>query len=560
MIKNLAFATLLTATSCAVLAESFPSDLPPSEQHNIKSQGNNGFTYPEKTHLESDEIFHDVVFFYSNDMLDYFENNVEALTKYVEGAIEINNKAFSRQDIPLRRKIIGIVNIPEPFGYDDNIDGSERLSSLRRLYADSRYRFNFFFDASYVVALNRYYPEKTSSIGLAEVSGKYSWVSPYRGFNADPTLAHELGHNDGFIHDVEHYEGYSSSNRIFLAASYAVGASCGTFDSIMRSSSGNRSEAFISSPLVKNAQSEACGVENTSDAARAYLEALQNKIPQRLLPFANNKPSRAITGTASLSVLNPTVNEGQDIEVEVIFTGAELGDTVQVITRQGSADNSDFVSTLKTVYFDETSSVKKLTFSTKDDEDFEMPEQFIIELVYPNGLALDTASSSQTITMLSDDIGYPGTINFDVASLTLSEGQNSTLTLTRTNGTDGDYTVRVFTEYGTADANDFVAIDQEITFLNGETTKSLNLSINSDISEEPAETFTVRFTGNNLIVGSMNTVAVTVLASSAPPAPPKPASSNESSGGSFNLTALLLLLVAAIRQRTRKIIKQCNTL
>lgn len=548
MIKYVFAAISLSASSLA-LAESFPLDLPPSNQQNTKIQASNGFTYPDKTHLDSDEIYHDVIFFYSNDMFDFFGNDAEALTSYVEGSIEINNNAFSRQDIPLRRKIIGIVKIPESFGYDDTQSSSERLSSLRRLYADSRYDFNFFFDASYVVALNKYYQDSASNIGLAEVSGKYSWVSPYRDFSPRSTLAHELGHNDGFIHDKEHFDDYTEAQRFFLAANYAVGATCGAFDSIMRSHVGNRSEGFFSSPLVKNALGEACGVDNESDAARAYLEALQNKIPQRRLPFANNKPSRAATGTASLSVLNPTVNEGQAIEVEVMFTGAELGDTVQVITKQGSANNDDFVSTLSTVYFDNSSAVKKLTFNTKDDDDFEMPENFTIELIYPNGVALDPATFSQEVTILSDDIGNPGTVNFNKTTLTLSEGQTEQLTLSRTGGADGDYTVKVVTIAETATDNDYVVLNEQITFLNGETTKSVTVSVTSDTQAEPAEFFIVRLLGDPLIVGTTNEVAVTINASSAPA---QPATDKESSGGSLGFSSLLLLLAAIFRHRTQK--------
>ena len=89
MIKYVFAAISLSASSLA-LAESFPLDLPPSNQQNTKIQASNGFTYPDKTHLDSDEIYHDVIFFYSNDMFDFFGNDAEALTSYVEGSIEIN--------------------------------------------------------------------------------------------------------------------------------------------------------------------------------------------------------------------------------------------------------------------------------------------------------------------------------------------------------------------------------------------------------------------------------------------------------------------------------------
>ncbi len=550
--KKLALATAMLSLAGAVSAESFPSpDLPPSSVVSTQASGQNGFVYPARTHLDTDIIYHDVVFFYSNDMLSFFNNDIELLTKYIEDAVAINNTAFERQDIPLRRKIMGIVNIPDDLEYKDDADGSTRLTNLRALFNDTTYNYHYFFNASYVVALNKYYPDSASAIGLAEVSGRFAWFSPYRDFTATQTLAHELGHNDGLIHDTEHLETYSESNRRFLASLYAVGAECGNFDSIMKSGFGDRSEAFFSSPIVKDSLGAACGVENVSDVARTYMEALVSKIPDRKIPFVNNRPAKEATGTVSLSLPSTSVVEGNELVVEVVWAGAELGDTVQIITRKGTADLSDFSSTLRTVYFDGTNTVSKVSLQTLDDDKFEMPEVFTVELVYPNGVALDTSSSLQEVALLSDDVGNPGTINFNVAQLTLSEGQTGQLVLNRTGGVDGDYTLRVTTVAGTANANDFVALDQDVIFLNGETSKTISVSINSDTTAESAESFSIKLAGSPLVLGTVTEVAVTINPSSAPVVvtpKPTPEASSGSGGGSMGLSGLLLIAIVMMRR------------
>ncbi|WP_445428780.1 Calx-beta domain-containing protein [Alishewanella sp. HL-SH05] len=547
MLKTLSF-SLLALSSVMAFAESYPDRTLDVNAPPLLLQSN-GFTYPAQTHLESEALVHDVVFFYSNDMLDYFQNDVEQLLAYVEGAVKINNDSFRRQDIPLRRRIAGVVAIPADLVYDDKAERDERITNLRSVYFNRTYDFSFYYDTSYVVALNRYYPDIVASIGLAEVSGKYSWVSPVGLGLADRTLAHELGHNDGFIHDTESYNSYTTAERTLLAAPFARGSTCGNFDSIMKSANGNRSEGFFSSPLVSNSQGVACGVNEEADAARAYKEAIVSLIPNRQRPFTNNKPAKAASGTVALSLPSAVITEGQTLIVEVNWSGAALGDVVQLITRKATADLTDFQSTLQSVYFDGSNTTSQVSVATFQDTVFEQDEVFVVELIHPYGVSIASNATSQTVTITSDDMGNPGVINFSQNTLQLSEGENANLTLNRTNGADGQISVTVLAEAGSATADDFTPINREVVFANGELSKTINVAASADLLAEPAETLTVRLTGNSQVIGTNNSVSVTINASSAPASGGNAESNSSSGGGSSNLSALWLLVLVALRRR-----------
>lgn len=532
----------------SVSAETLPTETTPkaSQQSTNSSQADNGFTYPDITHLESEATVNDVVFFYPSEMLDEFDGDAEKLVNYVQTSVEMNNFAFRRQDIPLRRKVAGVVAIPSQLSYDVEGDREKRLYDLRNLYTDSRYNYNYYYDVSYVVAITPHIMEAVNSIGSAEVGGKFSWISPYNTDEPERTLAHELGHNDGFTHTREEYD--ESNTKGLRFSEYSNGTSCGSYSSIMKDGSGDRSEGFFSSPLVTNAQGVECGHYDEADSARSYIEAVADHIPNQKPPFSNNKPSREATGTASVSLVSSVVDEGQPIVIDVFWSGAELGDSVQVLTRKGTADIKDFRSSLRSVYYDGENDVSRIEIQTRDDSDFELDETMEIALVFPHGVEL-ADNNSQEVIITSDEAGNAGLIEFSSDTLTLAEGDSGSLTLQRNGGSDGEFTVSVTTISGSADSNDFSEIDRKITFAEGETSKSINISARSDNQQESNESFTVRLTGHEQLIGDVDEVTVTIEASDAPaPETPNGGSDVERSGGSSGPMFLLLLLgMAATR-------------
>ena len=114
----------------------------------------------------------------------------------------------------------------------------------------------------------------------------------------------------------------------------------------------------------------------------------------------------------------------------------------------------------------------------------------------------------------------------------------ATFTLQRTGGTDGQFAVNVSTKAGSADESDFNAINRDITFNEGETTKTVSISTVNDSIEENAETFSILLTGSSELIGSLNEATVTITANDA------------STGGcSMGVLAGLFILGTAVARR-----------
>jgi len=548
MKKQLLSIAMLLFSSMSI-AETFPpSTIKATKATGVTKQStatasDNSFTYPTQTHLESDAIVNDVVFFHTLDMLDYFDNDYEMLVDYVQRSIDVNNNAFRRQDIALRRNIAGIVLLPEDSEYKDTRNKNDRLFRLKKEYLNPDYGYQFHYDVSYVVALNRYHKDIVSSLGAAWMGDKYSWISPTEQNATERTLAHELGHNDGLAHDSE----AAGQNGAIMLTDYAIGAKCDSFVSIMKSGSGDRSELFFSSPIVKSDKGTDCGKDEEEDSARAYRQAVEYGIRESIRPFKNNKPSREKTGTVSLSFPNTVINEGDDLTVEVYWSGSELGDVVQVLTRKGTADTEDFTSTLRSVYYNGEDDVSRFVIPTKDDNIYERDEIFIIEAINPHGVSIEEETARTTITMVSDELGQSGTVSFESNTVNIVEGKSASITLTRKNGSDGSFTLRVVSSHGTAGNDDYDEVDEEVTFADGETSKNLLVRTRTDSNSESNEKFSLLIQGDADLIGVNNELTVSITE---PPAPPQE-SDNEakSSGGSMSLATIFIALMLLIRRR-----------
>ena len=91
--------------------------------------------------------------------------------------------------------------------------------------------------------------------------------------------------------------------------------------------------------------------------------------------------------------------------------------------------------------------------------------------------------------------------NFSINDVSAVEGNSGattfTFTVTRTGATDGISAVQYATENGTATSadNDYVATSGTLTFDNGVTTQTVNVTVNGDNIAEPDETFFVNLSG-----------------------------------------------------------------
>ncbi|MFM9960411.1 MAG: beta strand repeat-containing protein [Planctomycetaceae bacterium] len=117
--------------------------------------------------------------------------------------------------------------------------------------------------------------------------------------------------------------------------------------------------------------------------------------------------------------------------------------------------------------------------------------------------------------------GQPGQLQFDAATAEVNEDDGTvTLNVTRTGGSYGIVRVNVGITNGTAaSGSDFTAPSNTLTFLNGETSKTISISILDETTFEANETFAVTLSNPtaNAILGTATSATVTIANDDAAP-------------------------------------------
>ena len=195
------------------------------------------------------------------------------------------------------------------------------------------------------------------------------------------------------------------------------------------------------------------------------------------------------------SATNYNVNEGAGtVTVTVTKTGnTALPSSVNYATSDGSATaGSDYTATSGTLTFQPNDTSKTFTVPITQDAIYEGNETFTVTLSVPVGCSLG-APSSATVTIVDDETPP----SFSINSVSHSEGNSGTtsyvFTVTKTGSTTINATVDYATVDGTATApSDYTAISTTtLTFLPGDTTKTITVLVNGDTTYEPDETFAV---------------------------------------------------------------------
>ncbi|MEG6521916.1 Calx-beta domain-containing protein [Desulfotomaculum sp. 1211_IL3151] len=116
----------------------------------------------------------------------------------------------------------------------------------------------------------------------------------------------------------------------------------------------------------------------------------------------------------------------------------------------------------------------------------------------------------------------PGRLQFSETAYSVSEDSGSaTITITRTNGSDGMVMVHYTTSDGTATAGlDYTATSGDLTFENGETSKTISIPIISDSINEASETVNLVISNptGGAILGGQSTAVLSII--DPVPAPP----------------------------------------
>jgi uncharacterized delta-60 repeat protein len=173
--------------------------------------------------------------------------------------------------------------------------------------------------------------------------------------------------------------------------------------------------------------------------------------------------------------------------------GTENTVTVDFATSDGTAKaGTDYTATSGTLTFAPGESSKTFTVAVKDDGVFQpVNKTFNLTLSNATGGALVGFQKTAIVTIV--ETNQAGTLQFNAATYSVPKnGGNLTVTVTRTNGSDGMVSVNFQTSNGTAIAGtDYTATTGTLTFAVGETSKTFTIPILNNGVQTPDLTFTV---------------------------------------------------------------------
>jgi hypothetical protein len=224
-------------------------------------------------------------------------------------------------------------------------------------------------------------------------------------------------------------------------------------------------------------------------------------------------------GSLQFSAASFTVKENDtSLEISVTRTAGSKGAvSVQYSITGGTATvGTDYTMTPYTLnWADGDTEAKNFTVNPINDSDPEGDETFTIELYNPENATIGNPNSA-TVTIEDDDVtSNHGTLQLTAATETVAENAGTvTITVTRTDGSDGDISIDYATSDDTATAgSDYLATSDTLDWTDGDSAdKTFDVDIIDDSSEEDDETFIVSL-GNptgGAELGEPDTAVVTI--------------------------------------------------
>jgi VCBS repeat-containing protein len=170
--------------------------------------------------------------------------------------------------------------------------------------------------------------------------------------------------------------------------------------------------------------------------------------------------------------------------------------TVNYATADGSATTAsgDYAAASGTLTFAPGEISKTITVLANGDTTFEGDETFTVTLSTPTNATITTGTGTGTIV---NDDAAPANGSLSIDSVSHSEGNsgttNYTFTVSRTGGTDGAVTADYTFAHVTTDASDFgvAPAGGTVSFADGETSKTITVTVAGDVVYEANETFNV---------------------------------------------------------------------
>ncbi|MEW6257959.1 MAG: Calx-beta domain-containing protein [Pseudomonadota bacterium] len=198
----------------------------------------------------------------------------------------------------------------------------------------------------------------------------------------------------------------------------------------------------------------------------------------------------------AVSIADLSVNEGNGEHMHFMFLATLDKASSETVTVQYSTSNgtalagSDYAATTGTITFAPGETSKMVHVDILGDTTVEADETFTITLSAPTGATI--ADGVAIGTILNDDA--PATLpSLSVADASLTEGNSGTKLMTFTVTLSAASTSAVSVAYATANGtatagSDYAAASGTLTFAPGETTKTIQVTVNGDAVVEGNET------------------------------------------------------------------------
>ncbi|MGV2388025.1 MAG UNVERIFIED_CONTAM: hypothetical protein LVR29_06000 [Microcystis novacekii LVE1205-3] len=226
----------------------------------------------------------------------------------------------------------------------------------------------------------------------------------------------------------------------------------------------------------------------------------------------------------SFSTANYTVNEnGTPVNAVTINREGNINGIVSVrinLTNGTATAPSDYNNTAITVNFANGETSKTVTIPIVNDTQFEPNETVNLTLSNPTGGVTLGTQTTAVLTIINDDLPQRGIINLNSSNYTANENGTANITLTRTNGSDGEVSVILTPTDGTANqGSDYNNSPITVTFANGETSKTVTIPITDDSIYEPTETVNLTLSNptGGATLGTQQTAILTIIDNDAVP-------------------------------------------